>query len=82
LSRFDHVQKTRDRKQSTDIGTYSFVNRTIKNWKELLAEAFGIFPCKPINFRKRFRKAIIKAVKQKEQNCGENHLKVWSSELK
>ena len=28
----DHVQKIRDRKQRMDIGRYSFVNRTIKNW--------------------------------------------------
>jgi hypothetical protein len=33
LSRVDHVQKVRDRKQRMDIGKYSFVNRTIKNWK-------------------------------------------------
>ena len=31
LSRVDHVGKIRDRKQRTDIGKYSFVNRTIKN---------------------------------------------------
>jgi hypothetical protein len=31
LSRVDHVRKIRDRKQRTDIGKYSFVNRTIKN---------------------------------------------------
>ena len=27
LSRVDHVQKIRDRKQRTDIGMYSFINR-------------------------------------------------------
>ena len=31
LTRIDHVQKIRDRKQRTDIGEYYFVNRTIKN---------------------------------------------------
>ena len=30
MSRVDHVRKSRDRKQRTDIGKYSFVNRTIK----------------------------------------------------
>jgi len=30
LSRVDHVRKIRDRKQRTDIGKYTFVNRTIK----------------------------------------------------
>jgi len=46
LSGFDHVQKIRDRKQRTDIGKYSFVNRAIRNWNQLPEEAFGTFPCK------------------------------------
>jgi hypothetical protein len=33
LSRVDHGWKITDRKQRNDIGKYSFVNRTIKNWK-------------------------------------------------
>jgi len=33
----DHVRKIRDRKQRTDIGKYSFVNRTIKYWNQLTA---------------------------------------------
>jgi len=63
LSRVDHVQKIRDRKQRTDTGKYSFVNRTIKNWNQLTAEALGTFPCKPKVSRKRVRKAIINRVK-------------------
>jgi len=63
LSRVDHIQKIRDRKQRTDIGKYSFVNRTIKNWNQLPVEAFGTFPCKTKTFRNRFRKAIINEVK-------------------
>jgi hypothetical protein len=31
-----------DRKQRTDIGKYSFLNRTIKNWNQLPAEALGL----------------------------------------
>jgi len=31
LSRVDHVQKIRDKKQGTYIRKYSFVNMTIKN---------------------------------------------------
>jgi hypothetical protein len=46
LSRVDHVRKIRDRKQRTSIGKYSFVNRIIKNWKQLPAEALGTFLCK------------------------------------
>jgi len=37
----------RDRKQRTDIGKYSFVNRTIKNWNQLPTKTLGTFPCKP-----------------------------------
>jgi len=53
LSRVDHVRKIRDRKQKTDIGKYSFVNRTIKNWNQLPREAFRTFLCKRKIFRKR-----------------------------
>jgi hypothetical protein len=51
LSRVDRVRKIRDIKQRTDIGKYSFVNRTIENWNQLPAEALGSFPCKPKIFR-------------------------------
>ena len=63
LSRVDHVRKIRDRKQRTDIGKYSFANRTIKNWNQLTAEALGTLPSKPKIFRQRIRKAIIDGVK-------------------
>jgi len=63
LSRADHVPKIRDRRQRTDIRKYSFVNRTIKNWNQLPAEALGTSPCKPNIFRDRVRKAIINRVK-------------------
>jgi len=63
LCRVDHVRKIRDKKQRTDIGKYSFVNRTIKNWNQLPAEALGTFPCKHKNFRNRVRKAIINRLK-------------------
>jgi len=66
LSRVDHVQKIRDRKQRTDIGKYSFVNRTIKNWNQLPENALGTFPCKPTIFRKRVRKAVISGMKRKQ----------------
>jgi len=54
-SRVDHVRKITDRKQRTDIGKYSFVNRTIKNWDQL--------PAEPKIFRKEVRKAIINGMK-------------------
>ena len=58
LSRVDHVRKVRDRKQRMDIGKYFFVNKTIKNWNQLPAEASETSPCKPKMFRKRVRKAL------------------------
>jgi len=66
LSTIDHVRKLRDRKPRTDVGKYSFVNRTIKTWNQIPAEALGTFPCKPKIFRSRVRKAIINGVKWKE----------------
>jgi len=63
MSRVDHVRKIRDRKLRTDIGKYSLVNRTIKNWNQLPAEALGAFPCKPKIFRNRVRKAVMNRVK-------------------
>ena len=38
LSRVDHEQKIRKREQRTDIGKYSFVNRTVRLWNRLPAE--------------------------------------------
>ena len=56
LSIVDHERKTRSRRQRTDIGKYSFVNRTIQHWNQLPAEVLGILPCKAITFKKRVRK--------------------------
>jgi hypothetical protein len=46
-----------------DIGKYSIVSGTIKNWNQLPAEALGTFSCKPKIFRNRGRKAVINGVK-------------------
>jgi len=58
LSRVDHERKIRSRRQRTDIGKYSFVNRTIQHWNQFTSEVLGILPCKPITFKKRARKVI------------------------
>jgi hypothetical protein len=50
-------------KQRTDIGKYSFVNRTVKNWNQLPAEVLGSFPCTPKIFSRRVSKAIINGMK-------------------
>jgi hypothetical protein len=55
LSREDHNQKIRSRKQRTDIGKYLFINRVIINWNQLPADLLASFPCKLNTFRKRLK---------------------------
>jgi hypothetical protein len=61
LRRGDHGKKIRSRKQRTDIGKYSSVNRTIQLWNQLPEDALGTISCKPSSFRKRVRKVINRA---------------------
>jgi hypothetical protein len=65
LSGVEVVPKIMDRKQRTDIGKYSFVNRTIENWNQLPAEALQTFPCKHKIFGNRVSKKIISGMKKK-----------------
>jgi hypothetical protein len=58
LSREDHKKKIRTRKQRTDVGKYSFVNRTIKNSNQLPADLLAPSPCKLSTFRKRVKKVV------------------------
>ncbi|PNF15007.1 hypothetical protein B7P43_G18909, partial [Cryptotermes secundus] len=53
LSRVDHDRKIRSRQQKADIGKYSFVNRTIQLWNQLLVDAVETLSCKSRKFRKR-----------------------------
>jgi hypothetical protein len=53
LSRGEHGKKIRSRKQRTDIGKYSSVNRTIQLWSQLLEDALRNLSCKPSSFRIR-----------------------------
>ena len=46
------------RKQRTDVGKYSFVNRTIRNWNQLPAGLLASFPCKVNTFRKRVKNVV------------------------
>ena len=57
--RDDHDRKIRARKQRTDIGKHSFVNRTIKLWNQLPAEALATFPCKSHIVRNKDGKVIV-----------------------
>jgi hypothetical protein len=58
LGRDDHSRKIRTRKQRTDVGKYSFVNRTMKSWNQLPPGVLATFPCKLSTFRKRVKKVI------------------------
>jgi hypothetical protein len=56
LSRVDHYWKIRARKQRTDIGKYSFVNRSITDWNQLPKRATGTSRGKMRIFKTRVRK--------------------------
>jgi len=58
LSRGDHNRKIRTRKQRTDVGKYSFVNRTIGSWNQLPVSLLASFPCKLNTFRKRVKNVV------------------------
>ena len=58
LSRGDHNRKIRTRKQRTDVGKYSFVNRAVKSWNQLPASLLAFFPCKLNTFRKRVKNVV------------------------
>jgi len=55
-SRVDHRWKIRARKQRTDIGKYSFVNRSITDWSQLPEGATGTSHSKTHIFKTRVRK--------------------------
>jgi hypothetical protein len=63
LSRVDHNWKIRARKQRTDVGKYSFVNRTITDWNKLTDREIGAVTGNTCSFRKRVRKVITSAAK-------------------
>jgi hypothetical protein len=56
LGRVDHYWKIRARKQKTDIGKYSFVNRAITDWNKLPEGALGTSQGKTHIFKTRVRK--------------------------
>jgi hypothetical protein len=56
LSRVDHNWKIRARTQRTDVGKYSFLNRTITDWNQLPKGAIEALTGNTYNFRMRVRK--------------------------
>jgi len=58
LSREDHNRKIRTRKQRTDVGEFSFINRTIKSCNQLPAGLLVSFPHKLNTIRKRVKNVV------------------------
>ena len=56
LGKVDHYWKIRATKQRTDIGKYSFVNRSITEWNKLPEGAVGTSHIKTHIFKTRVRK--------------------------
>jgi hypothetical protein len=55
MSRGDHSRKIRASKVKTDVGKFSFINRTIADWNRLPERTIGISPVKTHIFRRRVR---------------------------
>ncbi len=53
VGRNDHTCKIKSRGQRSDVGKYSYVNRTIKNWNEIPAAVVEPFPGSVGVFRRR-----------------------------
>jgi hypothetical protein len=54
--RGDHRFKIKLRQQLTDVGKFSFLNRTIVDWNELPAAAFEGSPLNLCRFKRNLRK--------------------------
>jgi len=59
ISRVDHYWKIRTRKQRTEIGKYSFVNRSITDWNHLPEGVIGTSQGKKHIFKTGIRKVKI-----------------------
>jgi hypothetical protein len=58
LIREDHNQKIRTRKNRTNVGKYSLVNRTIKCWNQIPAVLRASSSSKLNNYRKRVKNVV------------------------
>jgi len=58
LSKVDHNWKIRARKQRTDTGKYSFVNRSIADWNQLPTGVIGTVHGNTHKFKTRVRKML------------------------
>ena len=53
-----HSIKIRTKKQRTDVGKYSFVNRAFKSRNQLTSLLIASFPCKLNKFRKSVKDVV------------------------
>ena len=58
LNKEDRNRKIRTSKQRTDVGKYSFINRTIQCWNQLPGGLLSSFPCKINTFRKMVKNIV------------------------
>ena len=58
VNRGDHNRKIRNRKQRTDVGKFSLVNRTIEIWNQLPESLLASILCKLNTFRKRHKNVV------------------------
>ena len=58
FSRGDHRHKINTRKQRTDVGKFSFLNRTIDDWNQLPAAAFEGCPLTIKRFKNNLGKLV------------------------
>ena len=63
-NRDDHNRKIRTKKQRTDVGKYSFINRN-----QLPASLLASLPCKLNTFRKRVKNLVTSKVIQVRVEC-------------
>jgi hypothetical protein len=63
LSRVDHNWKIGARKQRTDVGKYSIVNRIFTDWNQLTEGKIGALTGNTYSFSKRVTKVITNGAK-------------------
>ena len=59
LNRTDHSRKIGCRRQKTDIGKYSVVNRTVDDWNRLPAEVLQQLPCNSSVFKNKLKEGDV-----------------------
>jgi hypothetical protein len=78
LNGTDHSRKTECRRQKTDIGKYSFVNRTVDDWNRLAAEVLQHLPCNSSVFKTKVKEGDISgALMEAEGAASQRNVAKW-----